>query len=111
MKLIIANAMPNAPGFVQVGTTSGGKLILDASRDAVLLESATVLSEGAGRYARAALGTHADLTLDAVWSETTTTGAGKSAVTTTETVRGKVVEADAATTVEADIVPHRWLGE
>jgi hypothetical protein len=107
-RLVIAASFPvdaegnRLAGYVQVATTSGGALILDASRDAALPDGASVLSKGAGRYARTVLGTHSDRVLEAVWQELDET-----------LVRGKRAEATAlgATIVEDNLTPHRWLGE
>lgn len=107
IRLVIAPAMPDGPGFVQVGSTPDGLLILDAEPRAVLPEGTTVLSAGSGRYARAALGAHADRVLDATWERTVR---GKK-----ERGRGKMAEALAhnptVTITGSDITPHLWMGE
>jgi hypothetical protein len=90
-------------GYVQVATTSGGALILDASRDAALPDGAGVLSEGAGRYARAALGTHADRVLECRWERNDERGHEK--------ISAALSRNPTVTITQSDLPPHEWMGE
>lgn len=99
--------MPDAPGFVQVGATSTGSLILDASRDAAVPQGATVLSVGAGRYSRAALGTRADRVLEAIWTK----GSGSTMERGREKINAALARNPTVKIIATDLAPHEWMGE
>lgn len=112
-RIITAAAIPAddegvpSPFFVQVGTTGDGRVVLDAEDRAQVPEGAEVVSEGAGRYARAALGTIADRVLKAIWER----GTGEDKERRREKVTAANSRNPTVTIIESDIPPHRWLGE
>lgn len=107
MRVIEATALPVSAGYVQIGTTADGRVLLDAATGAPLPTGAVEVSKGAGRYERAALGTRADRVLDATWDKTV--NGAKERVR--EKMHAAVARNPTITILESDLPPHRWLGE